>query len=250
MAEKHTVVTGGANGIGAAIVRRLIDDGHTVSILDLDQAAGEKMLKELSAGNRAILLPTDITDYSAVGKAITAAEEQGGPLNGLVSNAGWDRPFRFIDTEPTFWRRVIDINLYGPIHLLHCVVPKMVARKSGKVVSIASDAGRVGSSGEVVYSACKGGLIAMMKSLAREHARDGICFNTICPGPTDTAILQSFFDGEDGAKLVERLTRSIPMKRLGRPTDCAGIVSFLLSDDASFMTGQTVSISGGLTMHG
>jgi 2-hydroxycyclohexanecarboxyl-CoA dehydrogenase len=165
----------------------------------------------------------------------------------LVNNAGWDIAKPFLDTDPELWRKVIDINLTGPLNVTHLALQRMVAAGQGRVVSIASDAGRVGSSGEAVYSACKGGIIALMKTLAREHARQGLTFNTIWPGPTDTPLLESF-DPEGG--LREALQRAIPMRRLATPQDFPGLVEFFLSDDAVFITGQTISVSGGLSMHG
>jgi 2-hydroxycyclohexanecarboxyl-CoA dehydrogenase len=157
----------------------------------------------------------------------------------------------FVDTDPAFWRKVIDINLVGHLNLHHAVLPRMVARRAGRIVNIASDAGRVGSSGEAVYSACKGGMIAFAKTIAREHARHGIRVNTICPGPTDTPLLAAFADDmPGGSKLVERLQQAIPLRRLGQPGDYPGLVAFLASSDAEYITGQTISVSGGLSMSG
>jgi 2-hydroxycyclohexanecarboxyl-CoA dehydrogenase len=156
----------------------------------------------------------------------------------------------FVDTDPAFWRKVIDINLVGHLNLHHAVLPHMAARRSGRIINIASDAGRVGSSGEAVYSACKGGMIAFAKTIAREHARHGIRVNTICPGPTQTPLLESFADMPGGAKLVERLQQAIPLRRLGQPDDYPGLVAFLASSEAEYITGQTISVSGGLSMSG
>jgi len=189
----------------------------------------------------------DITDLSAVQTGVADAEGALGPLFGLVNNAGWDRAVSFLDSGPDHWDKVIDINLRGPINVTHAVLSRMVDRAEGRIVTIASDAGRVGSSGESVYSACKGGVIALMKTVAREMARTGITLNTVCPGPTETPLLDSF---DESGKLQEALTRAIPMKRLGKPDDYPGLVAFLLSDEAAYMTGQTISVSGGLTMHG
>jgi 2-hydroxycyclohexanecarboxyl-CoA dehydrogenase len=189
----------------------------------------------------------DITDYETVKKAVEAA----GPVDILVNNAGWDMFKPFLKTDPAFWQKIIAINLVGPMNLLHCVLPGMVARGGGKVVNIASDAGRVGSSGEAPYSACKGGIIAMTKTLARELATKGVRLNTVCPGLTETSMLDSFMQGAGNPeKLREAYTRAVPIGRLGKPEDIAGAVLFLASDDADFITGQTISVSGGLTMHG
>jgi len=249
--DRAVLVTGGANGIGAAIVRRLADEGCIVGIFDVDGAAADKAVQDIVArGGRAVATRVDISDYQAVHSAVEAFETDCGPAAFLVNNAGWDRPANFIDTTPDFWTRIIAVNLVGPLNMHHVVLRRMAARRFGRVVNIASDAGRVGSSGEAVYSACKGGVIALTKTLAREFVGSGVILNTICPGPTDTAILRSFFEGANGAKIAEALKRAIPMKRFGSPEDYPGLVAFLLSDDAAYMTGQTISVSGGLTMQG
>ena len=203
-----------------------------------------------SAGGKASLHAADISDYAAVTRAIEDFEQAAGPIALLVNNAGWDRAASFLDTTPEFWAKVVGINLYGPLNVSHIVLKGMAARGFGRVVNIASDAGRVGSSGEAVYSACKGGMIAFGKTVARELVGKGIIVNTLCPGPTDTAILRSFLEGPDGTRIAEGLKRAIPMRRLGTPEDYPGLVAFFLSDDAAYITGQTISVSGGLTMHG
>jgi 2-hydroxycyclohexanecarboxyl-CoA dehydrogenase len=248
--DRAVIVTGGANGIGVAIARRLAEEGCAVGIFDLDAAAGEKVTGEITAGGRVSLHVVDITDYDAVARAVASFESSFGPVSFLVNNAGWDRAANFLDTTPDFWRKVVAINLFGPLNMNHVVLRGMAARGFGRVVNIASDAGRVGSSGEAVYSACKGGIIAFTKTLARELVGKGVILNTICPGPTDTAILRSFLEGPDGARIAEGLKRAIPMRRLGAPEDYPGLVAFFLSDDAAYITGQTISVSGGLTMHG
>ena len=249
--DRSVVVTGGANGIGAAIVRRLAEEGCHVGIFDLDIASAEKVADEVKgAGGKASAYAVDISNYEAVAKGVEAFEKAAGPLSFLVNNAGWDRAMSFLDTTPEFWAKIVAINLYGPLNMNHVVLKGMAARGFGRVVNIASDAGRVGSSGEAVYSACKGGMIAFTKTVARELVSKGIIVNTICPGPTDTAILRSFLEGPDGTKIAEGLKRAIPMRRLGAPEDYPGLVAFFLSDDAAYITGQTISVSGGLTMHG
>jgi 2-hydroxycyclohexanecarboxyl-CoA dehydrogenase len=248
---KTVLLTGGANGIGAAIARRLAEEGCIVGIVDLDAAGAETVAAEIVAkGGRASAHAADISDYDAVKRAVEAFEAARGPVACLVNNAGWDRAANFLDTTPEFWRKIVAINLYGPLNVSHIVLNGMAARGFGRVVNVASDAGRVGSSGEAVYSACKGGMIAFTKTVARELVSKGIIVNTVCPGPTDTAILRSFLEGPDGAKIAEGLKRAIPMRRLGAPEDYPGLVAFFLSDDATYITGQTISVSGGLTMHG
>jgi 2-hydroxycyclohexanecarboxyl-CoA dehydrogenase len=249
--DRTALVTGGANGIGAAIARRLAEEGCAVGILDLDAGSGETLVAEIkTAGGRASVHTLDITDYDAVARAVEGFEASVGPVAFLVNNAGWDRAQSFLDTTPEFWRKVVAINLFGPLNVNHVVLRGMATRGFGRVVNIASDAGRVGSSGEAVYSACKGGIIAFTKTVARELVGKGVIINTLCPGPTDTAILRSFLEGPDGARIAEGLKRAIPMRRVGVPEDYPGLVAFLLSDDAAYITGQTISVSGGLTMHG
>jgi 2-hydroxycyclohexanecarboxyl-CoA dehydrogenase len=203
-----------------------------------------------STGGKASFHAVDISDYDAVARSVEAFEAAAGPVSFLVNNAGWDRAVSFLDSTPEFWRKLVAINLYGPLNLSHIVLRGMATRGFGRVVNVASDAGRVGSSGEAVYSACKGGIIAFSKTVARELVSKGIIVNTVCPGPTDTAILRSFLEGPEGTRIAEGLKRAIPMRRFGAPEDYPGLVAFLLSDDAAYITGQTISVSGGLTMHG
>ena len=227
---KTAIVTGGAAGIGAAVVQRFKAEGARVVVFDLN---GDP--------------PVDITDYAAVKKAVDNA----GAVDILVNNAGWDMFKPFLKTDPAFWQKIISINLVGAMNLLHCVLPGMVERGRGKVVTIASDAGRVGSSGEAPYSACKGGLIAITKTLAREMASKNIQLNVVCPGLTETNMLEEFMKGAGNPeKLREAYRRAIPLGRLGKPDDLPGAVAFFASDDADFITGQVLSVSGGLTMHG
>jgi 2-hydroxycyclohexanecarboxyl-CoA dehydrogenase len=252
LTDKPAIVTGGASGIGRAICLRLGEEGCRVGVFDINgEGAGATVEAIRSAGGQASAHAVDITDYAAVRKGVAAFEGEQGPTAILVNNAGWDRIVNFVDSELAFWEQVIAINLRGPLNLHHVVLPGMAERHAGKVVNIASDAARVGSSGEAVYSACKGGLVAFTKTMAREMARAGICLNVICPGPTDTPLFAATAGaGEVGAKIAEGLKRAIPFKRLGRPEDIPGAVAFLASDDAGFITGQVLSVSGGLTMVG
>lgn len=244
---QRVVVTGGASGIGRATAIRLADEGCAVAIFDLDEA-GAAATKSMAGSNSDSIstYKVDIVDYSGVERAVRAFETERGPIGLLANVAGWDKAKPFIETDVEFWHKVIAINLYGPLNVQHVIAKGMAQRKFGRIVNVASDAGRVGSSGEAVYSACKGGIASFTKTLARELARSGVTLNIVCPGPTDTPLFRSFAD----QKLADALARAIPMGRLGQPDDCAGIIAFLLSDDAQFMTGQTVSVSGGLTMHG
>ena len=254
-ANKTVIVTGAAGGIGSALVKRFLNEDAHVVASDINAAGLGALEQEIAKrpdieASQLSLLPLDITDRQAVAERIAECWERRA-LDVLVNNAGWDTPVQFIESDPAVWEKLIAINLNGPLNLQHAVVPKMVARGAGKVVNIASDAGRVGSSGEAVYSACKGGIIAFSKSLAREVARANVQVNVVCPGPTDTALLKDFAgEGEYGQKIYEGLKRAIPMRRLGQPEDLCGAVAFLASGDADFVTGQTLSVSGGLTMHG
>lgn len=249
---KVVIITGGGSGIGRAVCQRFADEQANVAIFDINgDGAAETAGLIADAGGHARTYVTDISDYDAVEAAVATAEKDLGPVDVLVNNAGWDEAKPFLATDTALWRKIIDINLYGPLNLHHTVVSRMAQREAGKVINVASDAGRVGSSGEAVYSACKGGIIAFSKTLARELARKNIQINTVCPGPTDTPLLASFAgDAEQGQKLIDGLTRAIPMRRLGQPADYPGIIAFLASADADYITGQTISVSGGLTMHG
>jgi 2-hydroxycyclohexanecarboxyl-CoA dehydrogenase len=249
---KTVVVTGGGGGIGGATCRRFAKEGATVAVFDLNIEAAEKVATTIRAeGGRAEAFRCDITDRASVDAAVAATEARLGPIDVLVNNAGWDVFKPFTKTEPAQWDKLIAINLVGALNMHHAVLPKMAARNKGRIVNIASDAARVGSSGEAVYAACKGGLVAFSKTIAREHARHGITVNVVCPGPTDTALLAGVAEGAPNPeKLMEAFARAIPLGRLGQPDDLAGAIVFFASDDASFITGQVVSVSGGLTMNG
>jgi 2-hydroxycyclohexanecarboxyl-CoA dehydrogenase len=252
IAEKTIIVTGGGGGIGDAVCRRLAAEGAQVAVFDVDQSAAERTVAAIiAAGGQAKASAVDITDYAAVAAAVAAVETDLGPISGLINNAGWDRFQPFLKTQPGLWDKIIAINLTGALNMLHVVLPLMVDRGHGRVVTVASDAARVGSSGESVYSACKGGLVSISKTLAREHARQGIVFNVVCPGPTETPLLDDVAaTASDPAKLKEAFRRAVPLDRLGQPDDVAGAIVFFVSDDAGYITGQVLSVSGGLTMNG
>jgi 2-hydroxycyclohexanecarboxyl-CoA dehydrogenase len=252
LSGKNVIVTGGGGAIGGAICRSFAGYGSRVGVFDKNLDGANKVAAEIAKqGGKAFVSGVDITDNEAVGKAIQQFEAEMGPTDVLVNNAGWDRFVNFVDTTPDLWDQIIAINLRGPLNMSHYVLKGMVARGSGRIVNIASDAGRVGSSAEAVYSACKGGIIAFTKTVAREVARRGITLNSVCPGPTDTPLLAAVAGADErGQKIRAALVSAIPMKRVGQPEDIPGAVCFLASDDASFITGQTISVSGGLTMHG
>jgi 2-hydroxycyclohexanecarboxyl-CoA dehydrogenase len=242
------LVTGGGGGIGAAIATALAADGHAVAVADLRLgAARESAERVAAAGGRAAPLEVDVTDGGSVAEAIARAGRELGPVEILVNNAGWDELKPFVETDEEFWDRVIAINFKGCLHTTRAALPDMIDRGFGRIVNIASDAGRVGSSMESVYSGAKGGVIAFTKTIAREVARAGVTANAVCPGPTRTPLLDQM-TAERGEKLVEALVRAVPMRRLGEPEDVAAAVAFLASDRAGFITGQTLSVSGGLTM--
>jgi 2-hydroxycyclohexanecarboxyl-CoA dehydrogenase len=250
--DRVAVVTGAAGGIGQAICRRFIEEDVKIVALDVNADALKNLAADLKASEeRLICVTVDITDYAKVKEAVERGVARFGKLDILVNNAGWDVAAPFLKTEPDLWDKIIAINLKGPLNLHKAALPHLIAAGGGKIVNVASDAGRVGSSGESVYSACKGGLIAFSKTIARECARDNVRVNVVCPGPTDTALLRSFVgEGEYGQKIYDGLKKAIPLKRLGQPEDIPGLIAFLSSDDANFMTGQVVSVSGGLTMNG
>jgi len=242
LAGKTVLVTGGGGAIGAAICRRFAAEGARLLVADRLRDSAERVAAECKGAG----LVFDIADYAGAKAAL--AERA---VDVLVNNAGWDRFQNFADTKPEEWEALIAINLRGPLNMHHLVLPQMLARGHGRIVNISSDAARVGSSGEAVYSACKGGIISFSKTLAREVARKGVTVNVVCPGPTDTPILRGFLgEGDAGQKVYDALVRAIPMKRVGQPDDIPGIVAFLASEEAAFITGQVISVSGGLTMAG
>ncbi|HEX2565619.1 MAG TPA: SDR family oxidoreductase [Burkholderiales bacterium] len=242
LSGRGVLVTGGGGAIGSALCARFAEEGARVLVADRNAEAAQRTADRV-AGKALVF---DIADYRSAKKAL-----EGEAVDVLVNNAGWDRFQNFVDTDPQEWDALIDVNLRGPLNMHHIVVPQMLARGRGRIVNISSDAARVGSSGESVYSACKGGILAFSKTLARELARKGITVNVVCPGPTDTPILRGFLgEGEAGQKVYDALVRAIPMKRVGQPADIPGIVAFLASDEAGFITGQVISVSGGLTMAG
>ena len=221
-------------------------------MFDLNLEAAEKVAGQVrAAGGTALAVRCDITDRASVNDAVAVTQAELGDIDVLVNNAGWDVFKPFTKTEPAQWDKLIAINLVGALNLHHAVLPGMAARKAGRIVNISSDAARVGSSGEAVYAACKGGLVAFSKTIAREHARHGITVNVVCPGPTDTALFADYKEGAGNPeKLMEAFTRSIPLGRIGQPEDLPGAILFFASDDAAFVTGQVLSVSGGLTMNG
>ncbi|HEY2659595.1 MAG TPA: SDR family oxidoreductase [Caulobacteraceae bacterium] len=246
--NKVAIVTGGGQGIGRALSLRLASEGCKVAIFDLKPEAGAETAA--LAGDALVkTYEVDVGDYAAVQTAVASVEAELGPIWLLVNNAGWDRPMPFIKTDQALWDRIIRINLYGPLNTHHAVAPLMAGRGGGRIVNIASDAARVGTSDEAVYSACKGGLISFTKSVARELARQGVLLNTVCPGPTNTPMMADVLgEGENAVKWKDAMVRGIPLRRMGEPEDYAGIVAFLASDDAGFITGQTISVSGGMNM--
>ncbi len=250
--DKTVVVTGGGGGIGGAACRRFAEEGASVAVFDVYQAAAERIAAAIAqAGGKAAAFTCDITDHAACQNAVRDAEAALGPIDVLVNNAGWDVFKLFADTSPADWTKIIGINLTGALNMHHAVLPGMIARKVGRIVNVSSDAARVGSSGEAVYAACKAGLIGFSKTIAREHARHGITINVVCPGVVKTDLYANYKQGaRNPDKLDEAFRRAIPLGRLGEPDDLHGAICFLASDDAAFITGQVISVSGGLTMAG
>jgi 2-hydroxycyclohexanecarboxyl-CoA dehydrogenase len=245
MSERVGLVTGGAGGIGRAICLELAANGRTVAVADL-RLDDARQTADAVAG-RAVAVELDVTSSGSVEAGVARVEQELGPIDIVVNNAGWDELRPFLETDEAFWDRVIDVNFKGCLRVTRRVVPGMVERGFGRVVNIGSDAGRVGSSMEAAYSGAKGGVIAFTKTLAREVARSGVTANAVCPGPTRTPMLERM-TSEGGEKLIDSLTRAVPMRRLGEPEDVAAAVAFLASERAAFITGQTLSVSGGLTM--
>ncbi|MDQ6792787.1 MAG: SDR family oxidoreductase [Candidatus Dormibacteraeota bacterium] len=241
---KVAFVTGAASGIGRATAVRLGEEGARVAAADLNADGAAATASAI--GPEAVGLGLDITDLSSVQAAVAEAERLLGPIEILVNCAGWDRVEPFLDSSEETWDRIIDVNLKGVIRCTRSVLDGMISRRSGRIVNVSSDAGRVGSSGEVVYSGAKAGIIGFSKGVARETARHGLRVNVVCPGPTDTPLMAA--TSEANPRLGEALVKAIPFRRLAKPEEIAAAIAFLASDDASFITGQTLSVSGGLTM--
>ena len=245
--DRVVIVTGGGSGIGRATSRTLAAQGARVAVADIDEGRAKAVAGEIEkAGGVAFPVHVDVTDGRSVGAMVQAVIGRLGRVDGLVNNAGWDKVEPFIQSTEETWDKVLAINLKGQIRCARAVLDDMMQRGGGRIVNIASDAGRVGSSGECVYGAAKGGVIAFTKGLAREVARYKINVNCVCPGPTDTPLFAEVAQGNQ--KLAESLQKAIPWRRLAQPADIAGAVAFFLSDAAGYITGQTLSVSGGLTM--
>ena len=243
--RRVALVTGGSGGVGTAICESLAEEGCRVAVADLDAAGAERVAAHV--GGLGVRL--DVTSPESVSDAVARVRAELGTVGICVNCAGWDELKPFLDTDEEFTRRILDINLMGPMRVVRATLPGMIEMSWGRVIGIASDAGRVGSSMEAVYSGAKGGLIAFTKTIAREMARHGVTANTVCPGPTDTPLLNGMLgDGGTSARVLDAMVRSVPMRRLGRPEDIGPAVAFLASESAAYITGQTLSVSGGLTM--
>lgn len=251
MSNRVAFVTGGAQGIGEGISKALAAQGVRVAVADLNaQRAKETAESITSGGGKAVPVEVDVTDTGSVESAVKTATDELGPVGIVVNNAGFDDFMKFVDTTEEFWDRILEVNFKGALRVVKTVVPGMIDREWGRVVNIGSDAGRVGSSLESIYSGAKGGIISFTKTLAREVATKGVTANIVCPGPTDTPALRNFADnsGQDAEKVIGGMTKAVPMRRLAAPDDIAAAVAFFASDGAGYITGQTLSVSGGLTM--
>jgi 2-hydroxycyclohexanecarboxyl-CoA dehydrogenase len=247
---RTALVTGGGRGIGRAVAEGLAADGLAVVIADLRLVEAEETVTAIThAGGRAIAVEANVADSASVAAAVAAAEARFGQIDVLVNNAGWDDLKPFLDTDEEFWDLIIDINFKGPLRFIQLLLPGMVERKWGRIINIGSDAGRVGSSLESVYSGAKGGIIAFTKTIAREHARHGVTANVVCPGPTDTPFMRETVAAQgDADAVLGAMVKSVPMRRLAAPEEVAAAVRFFATDEAGYVTGQTLSVSGGLTM--
>jgi 2-hydroxycyclohexanecarboxyl-CoA dehydrogenase len=250
MTERIAIVTGGGRGIGREICRALAKDGRRVAVADLRAAEASQTVAAIEAdGGHALAVEMDVTVADSVIGGLHQVVDELGPVDVLVNCAGWDELKPFLDTDEEFWERIIEINYKGVLRTTHACLPAMVDGGFGRVVNIGSDAARVGSSLEAVYAGAKGGVIAFTKTIAREVARNGVTANTVCPGPTATPLLDEIVDAsDDGEKVIGAMARAVPMKRLGQPDEVASAVAYLASEEAGFITGQTLSVSGGLTM--
>lgn len=242
--DKVAIVTGAASGIGKGIARRLAAEGAKVVIADLDRDSAQATADEL--GGEAMGVMVDVADRSTVDSMVEAVTQRYGAIDVLINNAGWDKIGPFLEQDPAVWEGIININLVGVLNCSQAVALTMKDQGYGTIINVGSDAARVGSSGEAVYSAAKGGIVAFTKTLARETARYGLTANAVCPGPADTPLFAQI--SEENPKLRTALERSIPLRRLAQPEDLANAVTFLASPRSAYITGQTLSVSGGLTM--
>lgn len=241
------LVTGAAQGIGRAIAETLADRGVAVGVADINLDGAAEVADGIRrAGGRVAVIPFDVTDRASVHAGLVAINRELGPVDILVNNVGWDELVAFLDSDEDFWERVIALNLTSTVRVTHAVLPGMLERKWGRIVNISSDAGRVGSVVEPLYSAAKGAVITFSKSVARDVARAGVTVNTVCPGVTDTPALREVAAARPG--VIDGMTRAVPMRRAGQPAEVAAAVAFFASEEASYITGQTLSVSGGLTM--
>lgn len=247
MVKRTAFVTGSGSGIGREIAKLLASRGMTLIVADINKEGAAETVSQIKENDgEAVAVHCDVTSLESVKKAVQESVEAFGKIDVLVNNAGWDKVEPFLKSEPDTWKKIIDINLMGQIHTCKEILPLMIENGYGKVVNIASDAARVGSSGEAVYSAAKGGVVALTKTLAREMARYKININCVAPGPSDTPLFQEIGSYNEG--LAGALEKAIPFRRLAQPQDIAGAVAYFVSDDAGYVTGQTLSVSGGLTM--
>jgi 2-hydroxycyclohexanecarboxyl-CoA dehydrogenase len=245
--DKVAVVTGAGQGIGRGIARRLAEEGAKVAVADINPDTAASTAAEITAaGGVACAITLDVTSLQDATAAAQAVERQLGPIDILVNNAGWDKVQHFLETDEELWDRLIDINFRGVLICVKAFAPGMLARPGGKIVSIASDAGRAGGVNDAVYSGCKGGVIAFTKTLARELARYQITVNAVAPGFIDTPLSQGISGSIPG--YGDRLMRTVPLRRKGLPEDIAGAVAYLVSKDADYVTGQIISVNGGMTM--
>jgi len=252
MTQRIAFVTGAASGIGREIAKALAADGYRVAIADLNlQGANEVAAGVVGTGGEAKAIAVDVTDAASVDAAIAETVAEFGAIEVLVNCAGWDQLMPFLDTDEDFWDRIIEINYKGTLRTVHACLPAMIEGGWGRIVNISSDAARVGSSMEAVYAGAKGAIISFTKTIAREVATKGITANVVCPGPTDTALLDEIVAASDnGERIIGAMARAVPMKRIGQPAEVASAVSYFASEAAGFATGQTLSVSGGLTMAG
>ena len=244
------LVTGGGRGIGREICLGLGADGKRVAVADIRTEEAEATAAAVrEAGGDAIAVTMDVANSDSVAQGLLEVRDELGEVEILVNCAGWDELKPFLDTDEAFWDRIIEINYKGALRTVQGCLPAMIEAGWGRIVNIGSDAGRVGSSLEAVYSGAKGGIIAFTKTIARETARNGITANTVCPGPTDTPMLEEIVaSSDDGDKVIGAMARAVPMKRVGQPDEVASAVLYFCSDAAGFISGQTLSVSGGLTM--